>query len=340
MICRNKHFNIGIRAFINDAPAWAFILGVKHHSGYYCCNKCVQKGERFERRIIFKKEHNVSTCNESFRNRLYPDHHNITEEPALEKLQIDMVEQFPFDYMHVVCLGVVKTILVAWTRVRRQPFSLRRDSISLISAQFCSLKIFFPKEISRKPRPLDDLERFKATELRTFLLYTGPVVMKGFLDTARYNHFLVLSLGIRLLLHEEYCKTKNGLADALLNKFVEEIPTLYSFTMLSFNFHCLTHLSRQALKFNSLETISAFPFENFLGQLKVMVKKSDFVIEQLYNRIVEKSLLNVFHKVDKFNNNVPGQKIYLYIYLLSFSLIQPVVIHFTMLRNVCTRHTN
>ncbi|XP_073819951.1 uncharacterized protein [Musca autumnalis] len=189
MIYHNKYFNINIRAFVCDAPARAFILGTKYHSGFYSCNKCTQKGQSFQRRIIFLRSENVPRTDHDFRNRVYTEHHNIKDRLILENLPIDMVNQFPFDYMHVVCLGVMKTLLVALTRVRGHPFSLDRNKIGLISSKLLSLRKFIPKEIKRKPRSLKDLERFKASEFRTFLLYSGPIVLKDILDPARYKHF-------------------------------------------------------------------------------------------------------------------------------------------------------
>lgn len=293
IVYQDRKLNISVRAFICDAPARAFILGVKHHSGFYSCNQCTQKGKSFQRRIIFEQSDSLPRSNSSFRNRLQPEHHNIQDKLVLESLPIDMVSQFALDYMHIACLGIMKTLLVALVRVRGHRFSLNRPSITTINTKLISFRNYMPREFNRKPRSLDELERYKATEFRTFILYTGPIVFKNILDSDRYNHFLLFSLGMRLLLHSEYCITKNQLASSLLNNFVEQVPSLYSFSMLTFNFHCLTHLSKQSIQFGSLETISSFPFENFLGQLKKMVKKSGSVIEQLYNRIVERSILKV-----------------------------------------------
>ena len=46
-----------------------------------------------------------------------------------------------------------------------------------------------PSEFAGQPRWLDELERRKARELRSFLLYVGPVVLKGLLRPEKYTHF-------------------------------------------------------------------------------------------------------------------------------------------------------
>lgn len=60
-----------------------------------------------------------------------------------------------------------------------------------------------PREFCRRPRTLKEFERYKATEFRQFLLYTGPFILKNILDESLYSHFLELSLALRILLDEK-----------------------------------------------------------------------------------------------------------------------------------------
>lgn len=93
-----------------------------------------------------------------------------------------MVSQFPLDYMHLVCLGVMKRRL--GSRV-----------IDDISQHLLNLKSHIPSEFARKPRSLKEIDRWKATEFRQFLLYTGPVVLAEILHPNMYKNFLLLSVG-------------------------------------------------------------------------------------------------------------------------------------------------
>ena len=60
-----------------------------------------------------------------------------------------------------------------------------------------------PSEFARQPRSLNEVERWKATEFRQFLLYTGMVVLKQFLSKDMYSHFLTLCVGISILLETD-----------------------------------------------------------------------------------------------------------------------------------------
>lgn len=61
-----------------------------------------------------------------------------------------------------------------------------------------NLKEYCPSDFARRPRSLDICSKYKATEFRQFLLYTGPVVTYGILDEQLYKHFLFLHAAIRV----------------------------------------------------------------------------------------------------------------------------------------------
>lgn len=290
LIFEEKLFPVNCRAFICDAPARSHILGIKGHTGFFSCLKCTQKGESVNHRMIFRSAvHNFRT-DSNFRLRIDANHHKLLEPLAIEKLPIDIVNSFPNDYMHVVCLGVMKTLLIGWIRKRNCIFSLKPSEIKLLNSKLLFLSNQVPKEFARHPRSLNEIERFKATELRSFLLYTGIFVLADVLDAERYNHFLLLSLGVRILLDEKSCMENNECAKVLLSEFVKNVSRLYDDTFLTFNFHCLTHLANDAFNYGCLESISAFKFENYLSKLKRKCKKNHQIAVQIYNRLVEDSL--------------------------------------------------
>lgn len=59
------------------------------------------------------------------------------------------------------------------------------------------------------------------------------------------------------------------------------------FKFITYNVHNLCHLSEECRRLGALENFSCFVFENHLGKLKNLVKKSAKPLEQLVNRIME-----------------------------------------------------
>jgi len=80
--------------------------------------------------------------------------------------------------MHLVCLGVTKRILLMWIKGSLD-ISIGPRAVEEISATLKSLKACISCELVRRPRSLAHVEvdSWKATEFRQFLLYTCPVVL-------------------------------------------------------------------------------------------------------------------------------------------------------------------
>jgi len=81
---------------------------------------------------------------ESFRNRGQIEYHTGTS--ILEQLQIGMLFQIALDYMHLICLSVMKRLLSLWLknirlRVNQQEivFKMLSDIRSSISCKFARL---------------------------------------------------------------------------------------------------------------------------------------------------------------------------------------------------------
>lgn len=92
--------------------------------------------------------------------------------------------------MHNVCIGVTKRLIEFWVKGKRN-VRLTEPSREQISTDLINLRVYVPTEVSRLPRKIDDIDYWKATELRSFLLYFGPIVLKGRLMKQFYSHFYV-----------------------------------------------------------------------------------------------------------------------------------------------------
>jgi hypothetical protein len=286
-------YTVIIKCLIADAPARNFVKCCSAFNGYSGCDRCVQKGN-WSGRVIFRDSFAPLRTDFDFVNKTDQSHHAGTS-PLLQ-LEIGLVSDIVLDYMHLVCLGVVKKLLVCW---KRGPLPHRegRQFINLVSERLVNLRKYIPTEFNRKTRTLLELDFWKATEFRSFLLYTGPLVLKNCLNVEKYQHFLHLSLAIRILLSDD--RNWYKFADSLLKVFVSKIPVLYTEDFLVYNIHSLVHLTDDAVKFGSLNNINAFPFENFMQVLKRMLREKNRELPQIIRRVSERQQLFYDQKVEK-----------------------------------------
>lgn len=278
-----------IHSFICDTPARSFIKAIKGHNAYFGCDKCVVEGNYLNRRMSYFETTSVLRTDESFRTKRNEEHH--LNETILQSLpNVDMINSFPLDYMHLICLGVVKKILILWTRGRPNEQKLSFNQISAISENLIKISKLTVLEFSRKPRSLTELDRWKATEFRQFLLYTGPIVLKNIVSEDNYNLFLSLSLAVNILSSEQLHLTYNEFAKSLLLYFVSSFKILFGEDRVSYNVHGLIHLSEDVKRFGPLDSFSAFKFENELGKLKKLIRTPNKPLQQIVQRVLEKGL--------------------------------------------------
>lgn len=159
---------------------------------------------------------------------------------------------------------------------------------------------WIPTEFTRKIRSLDELDRWKATELRSFLLYVGSLALKNHLSSEYLYHFNTLHCAIRILCHETNCIHNNECAKNLLPFFVKESIELYGRHFVIFNVHNLIHLADDVMRFGYLDSFSAFAFESYLNNIKKYLRKGEKLLQQLHKRIVEQASCSYLQKNNAF----------------------------------------
>ena len=147
-----KKYEVKLKCFVCDAPARSYLKGIVNHTGYYSCERCTIKGEWVSRVVFNELGEQKPRTDEKFQNYQYPQHQQFAS--PLINAGIKCIELFPLDYMHMVCLGVVKRIvsfLKSGPRIRQQ--------LEVISEQLVSFNGLFPSEFSRQPRSLFESDR-------------------------------------------------------------------------------------------------------------------------------------------------------------------------------------
>lgn len=282
---KNKFFKVELRSIIADAPAKSFLKQSKTHGGYSACDRCITRGTYKNKSMSYENLRAELRTDTSFRERLHPEHH-VGKSP-LENLNIDMINTFPIDYMHLILLGIVKKLLSLC--INKVPYKMSATQKRIVNDRINIIKKYFPCEFNRKPRVLEEMERYKATEFRHILLYTGIVIFKDQMQVNMYNNFLVLMFIVRILCDESFTHDNDMLeyAKKLCLCFVKQFKTNFPTVNVSYNVHCLIHIVDDVKRLGVLDSFSSFPYENCLGNLKRKIRSSNSPLAQVSRRISE-----------------------------------------------------
>ncbi|KAL7288189.1 hypothetical protein TKK_0017742 [Trichogramma kaykai] len=290
--CEHENISYQIRIFglIFDAPAKAMALCIAYPNGYYSCTKCEIEGDYIDRVCYPYDKNIVLRTDEKFKDKQYSGSYQKSVTPLNDIPFLGLVSGVPIDYMHLVCLGIVKKLLIFWCFQPNQ-FKLSLDDRTKISNELITFRMYLPKELARAPRTLSSCKKWKATEYRQFLLYTGPIVLsEKILGKDKYLNFLALHIAITILASPKYSQNESYLnyADQLLHYFVESFGKCYGTNFISYNVHNLLHLVADVRRFGCLDKFSAFKFENCIFLMKRMIRKYEKPLQQIACRFAEK----------------------------------------------------
>jgi len=286
-VASGTNIKVYISCFVCDAPARAFLKQIKNHNAYYGCERCTVKGI-WNGKVTFQDTTAPLRTDQDFNGRTDMNHHSLTPSP-LSQLDVGMVSQFVLDPMHLVYLGVMKRLLLLWIKGPMQNnCRLGPTVIKSISNMLVIFQAYIPWEFGRKCRSLYDVERWKATEFRQFLLYSSIVVLRKHLSKEAYEHFLLFYVAVYSLSSPILYQTYSTYASKLLHGFVVQFGLYFGNDMLVYNVHNLIHLADDVQAYGPLDEFSAFSFESFLGKLKTLLRKPNHSLSQIIRRLTER----------------------------------------------------
>jgi hypothetical protein len=291
-------YSVKIDAIVCDSPARAFVKSIAHNSGGKGCERCTvssrkqrgRNGRAFGGTTFIHHPNNSLRTDSSFRRRQDPKHHQKGDLSPLTRLSVDMVKSFPLDYMHLICLGVVKRLIGIWVDGSKKdlPNKLYSGALDEVNQMIKACSKYFSSEFNRKSRDITDYKHWKAVEFRSFLLYSGVIVLKGILPPDKYDHFLLLHVALRILCSPNSTEPQLEFAKRCLNNLVSLFDSLYGRQHIVYNVHNLLHLTDDCIYFKRpLASYSSFPFESYLGNIKRLLCGTRKPLSQLYRRISE-----------------------------------------------------
>lgn len=159
---------VEISGLVCDAPACSFVTGIAGHTGKHTCSKCRTVGKYYvipgkKGRIVFRDLNAPLRTHECFIQQRNPEHH--VARSLVEDIGIDMVNDIPLVYMHLVCLGVVRKLLIHWVNRKTKCILLSRDVLDEVSRKLISLRTWITSDFTGLPRLLSELPHWKVTEI-------------------------------------------------------------------------------------------------------------------------------------------------------------------------------
>ncbi|KAJ8666733.1 hypothetical protein QAD02_023985 [Eretmocerus hayati] len=287
LVIGERQYGVRLRYVIADTPAKNFLLKFPSHSSR--CGRCIQVGRKVLHRCVFLETDSPLRTHQNFRQNVPRQYLDVRS--PLEDFLEDLEFQVVIDPMHHLDMGCtlrhVKIFISALD-------SLNNDELSsLLDRDYESFRPWVPMEFVRKPRPFSQYDKFKATELREILLYTGPVIFSKYISPEAMHHFNMLNLAARLLNDPEEYSNSNGLIRQLLFDYVATMRTLHGDFHIVYNVHNLLHLAEEALRHGTLESFSAYKYENFLGMIRKLIRQGNHVLAQIMNRLNEKTVASI-----------------------------------------------
>ena len=286
----DSNYKIFVDSLVCDAPAKSFVLNTKGHTGYSSCSKCTVVGKHKLGRVTFLDSNATKRTDEGMKNMEYDGPLDYQwRESILGKLpRFGLVSKVPLDYMHLICIGLIKKLL---EQMMTGPTSVRvlySNSIATVNEYLSLVKPFIPSDFVRTPRKIEKYYKWKATECRLFSLYIGPVILSLLVDWEHGIMINFLSLFVVLrILFTSTDPAKLEFAQSCAQYFIETFKHTYGIPYVSHNVHGVNHLVDDVKEHGSLECFSAFCFENFIRHIKSKVRKPDKPLQQLHNRYVE-----------------------------------------------------
>lgn len=262
-----------------DLPARAGVLNMTQYNGEYSCIFClhpgvvVRSGKGHCRSFPFRDEP-MRTTMETKRNA---EQALNSRKRVKGMMGISVLNYLPYfliceyiviDYMHGVLLGICKKLLGMWFNATSagKPYFIG-SKIREVDKLLKSIKP--PYLINRLPRKLSNtLHHWKASELRSWLLFYSLPCLRDILPDVYLKHFSLLVEATYLLLGEGISSEDLQRADLLLTMFVKSAEGLYGKAFMGLNVHNLLHLVGCVKKWGPLWAWSCFCFESFNGEIK------------------------------------------------------------------------
>jgi len=256
-----------------NALARADVLLLQHHNARYICVTCEQKWVRTApteeetrrskktlkkvRRYVYqeeparRREQRMDRQGRKAEERKKPVKGIVGLATVSNIPHFDRSKSAPPEYMHLLCLGVVRLMLKLWLEI---PGAWNiKDKVKGID-KFIQGDVKVTDEFTRIPRRLKELVHWnwKASELRAWLLFISVPALQDALPTVYFQHYLLLVSAVYTLLKESITENDIIRAEIKLRMFVRQLSNLYGDRYYVYNVYNLLHLCEYVRKLGAI----------------------------------------------------------------------------------------
>jgi hypothetical protein len=272
-LANKRHFTASLRCVIADSPMRSYLKQSKGHSGYWACDRCIQKGEICGdgSRVIVMRNVNAPLRNDAdflsyhvndFSNDDHLDPNHIS---PFVRLNHPMVTGFVIDPMHTMIDGAFGRRLIGFASVPGEG-KLSKTQLAEVNTRIAVFKSWKVNDFDRYVENLNGCGNYKMHVKRQFLYYHLYPVFEGILPDIDLNHIMMLQYSMLLLGSFESKPVHNSdiiEAQKILNMYAVELSERD--IPCRFVSHQITHMPQDVAKYKcGIEKLSAFQYESFL----------------------------------------------------------------------------
>ncbi|CAF3656548.1 unnamed protein product [Rotaria sp. Silwood1] len=168
----NIEYNIVVRTqfFVSDLPAKALFLRTTNYNGYFACNYCLTKGFWSGSSVLYPYDKNnlelrthsgfiaaAKSAEEKSTEKRVANVEGVKGLSCLLKI-ISYPQQIVLDYMHLVCLGHVQTLIKRWCQLINKADIMKMDTcLPTLHASHWTIYCLFVK-LLHAPQSLEEID--------------------------------------------------------------------------------------------------------------------------------------------------------------------------------------
>ncbi|CAF2918961.1 unnamed protein product, partial [Rotaria sp. Silwood2] len=162
--------------------------------------------------------------------------------------------QIVFDYMHLICLGHLPSVIKRWCQ------NIDESTIRSIDASLSQLRLPHNLNVPFLDSMVN-VGHWKAKNGRLFVLNVGVPIVTLHLPRLLASHFLLYSMAVKIL-HAPESIDEINLGEQIMNYYCKTAPLVHDPSVELFSLHAHIHLAQQVRRHGGLGHTSAFAFES------------------------------------------------------------------------------